>query len=108
MNILKAYQKLKSAADFQIVKYGANREVFLCNITRNLLDDDKITEKEHDKIIDDIESHIKCVSRENGTMYSCLDKVGCKLSYDEISVYANEYRMAWLDLQIIKYRLTNK
>ncbi len=105
MSILKAYKKLQKESKRRAKMHG---EIFLCNITYDLMTDDKITEKEHDAIIEDIESHMKSVIGRSGgaTMYHCIDKKSSKLSYEEISVIANQYRLAWLEMQIIRYSLT--
>lgn len=105
MNILNAYKKLQSATKAEIKKHNGREEAFLCNIAENLYVDDFISKEEYNKIIEDIQIHLKSVNGGGGsTMYTCVYKMG-KLNYTDVVGHANKYRLQWLKLQLIKYSL---
>lgn len=101
MSILTAYKKLKKEVS-RLSKIESG-ELFLCIASESLYSAGKITKQECLAIIEDIDDHLDATS--SGTMHGCVLKTDL-VDYSISTTIANQYRLAWLEMQIIRYSLT--
>ena len=105
MSILSAYKTLQKEVKRQL---KVSRDVYLCNVVDDLRREDIISPAESKQIIEDIQNHMESVMGKPytmGTMSSCIERCN-EVQYDDMKKASNDYRLKWVELQIVRYSLT--